>query len=115
MKGEMGDKERLGHILDAIEFINKAIGTKTETDFQADFILHTAILKWLENIGEACYKLTRGFKSQHLEINWRLIEGLRHILVHEYFGIDLIRIWSVVINDLPALKMNVENLLKEFE
>jgi hypothetical protein len=33
MKGEMGDKERLGHILDAIDFINKAIGTKTETDF----------------------------------------------------------------------------------
>ncbi len=115
MKSKLGDKERLGHIPDSINFIVKALSDKTETDFQNDFILHTAITKWLENIGEASYKLTREFKSNHTVIAWRQIEGLRHILVHEYFGIDLIRIWIVLKNDLPLLKKEIQILYNEFD
>jgi uncharacterized protein with HEPN domain len=115
MKSNLGDKERLGHIKDAIAFINSALINKTESDFLRDFILHTAIQKWLENIGEASYKLTRSFKSSHPQIAWRNIEGLRHVLVHEYFGIDLPKIWETVQDDLPFLQIEIDKLLTEFE
>lgn len=115
MKNKLGDKERLGHILDSIYFITKAVEGKNETEFQNDFILHTATTKWLENIGEASYKITPAFKSLHTIIAWRQIEGLRHILVHEYFGIDLVRIWMILKNDLFKLNQDVQTLYNELE
>ncbi len=51
MKNKLSDKERLMHIIDAINFINKALGNKEEKTFQEDFILHTAVVKWVEIIG----------------------------------------------------------------
>jgi len=107
MKSKLGDFERLGHILDAINFIEKATFGKTESEFHQDFILHTAVVKWIEIVGEACYKVTRGLKSKHPQIEWRKIEGLRHVLVHEYFGIDMQIVWVVVNDYLPTLKREV--------
>ena len=115
MKSKLGDIERLSHILDAIEFIKRATLDKTESDFQQDFILHTAVIKWIEIIGEACYKLTRGLKSSHPNVDWRNIEGLRHVLVHEYFGIDLQRVWIVVVDYIPTLKEEITIIQKEIK
>lgn len=115
MKNKLSDKERLMHIIDAINYINKALSNKEERAFQEDFILHTAVVKWVEIVGEASYKLTRDYKSKHLEIDWRLIEGLRHILVHDYFEVNLETLWQIYKNDLPPLKNKIEQLIKDFE
>jgi uncharacterized protein with HEPN domain len=113
MRNKIGDIERLGHILDSIDFINKAVDNKNELQFQEDFILHTAVIKWIEIIGEACIKISPILKIQHTQIEWKKIEGLRHVLVHEYFGIDLERVWIVVLDYLPTLKKEITILLKE--
>lgn len=114
MKNRLGDKIRLQHILDAIELIEKALKNKTWLDFEHDFILRAAIERWVEIIGEATFKITRELKKNS-DIEWKSIEGLRHIIVHEYFGLDLERIWMVTQMDIPELKKIIEKLILEFD
>ncbi len=113
MKNRLGDKVRLHHILDAIELIEKALNNKSQVDFQQDFILQAAIERWVEIIGEATYKITTEFKKKSDTIEWKSIEGLRHVIVHEYFGLDLERIWAITQMDIPELKKEIEKLIKE--
>ena len=114
MKSKPGNKERLGHILDSINFIEQAMKDVNQEQFDANFILHTAVVKWFEIIGEASYQLTPEYKKVNYKIEWRAIEGLRHILVHEYFGIDLYKLWDLYLNQLSELKTTITKLYKEF-
>jgi len=77
--------------------------------------LQAAIVRWVEIIGEATSKITKEFKDRNTQVEWRSIEGLRHIIVHEYFGVDLERIWNVTQNDIPVLKNIVEKLITDFD
>ena len=72
-------------------------------------------MKWVEIIGESCYHIDRKLKSLHVEVEWKKIEGMRHVLVHEYFGVDIQMIWNVVQNFIAKLKIDIEIILKEFE
>jgi uncharacterized protein with HEPN domain len=113
MKNELGNKARLHHILDAILYIQMALKNETEESFFNNFILNAAVVKWFENIGESSTKLTKEFKQEKKEVEWKKIEGLRHVLVHEYFGIDLQRVWILYQDFVPQLKNNIEEFLKE--
>jgi uncharacterized protein with HEPN domain len=55
--------------------------------------------------------LSADLKAAHPEVDWRGISGLRNILVHDYLGINLRRVWEIVERDLHALKEQVEALL----
>lgn len=72
-----------------------------------------AVARNLEIIGEASKKVPRGVRGKAPEIEWRKIAGLRDILIHEYFGIDLEIIWDVIHNHLPRLKESVQRLIEE--
>lgn len=115
MRNNIGDKERLGHILERIDYIEKALAGKSREQFEEDFILHTAVVKWFEVIGEASYQLSSAFKKANPIIEWRSIEGLRHVLVHEYFGVDLYKLWELYTTQLPQLKDTIKELYKAFE
>ena len=110
MRSELGDKERLGHILDATALIEKALLNKSREIFMEDYILQAAIQRWIQIIGEAASKISKIFRDMHSEVNWKAISGLRNIIVHEYFGIDLERIWEVAQSDVPELRIKLENL-----
>lgn len=62
-----------------------------------------AVVRNLEIIGEAARRLPDDFKIEHTEIEWVKIVGLRHRIVHEYFGVDLDIVWQILKNDLPAI------------
>ena len=113
MKSRLGDKVRLLHILDAIELIKVALKNKTWEDFEGDFILQAAIERWVEIIGEATFKITKELKKKNLDIEWKSIEGLRHIIVHEYFGLDLQIIWTVTQIDVPDFEKVIKKLILE--
>ena len=64
-------------------------------------------------VGETVKKIPEEIRSKHPDVDWKKIAGLRDILIHEYFGIDLNIIWDIVQNKLPALKEQTQRMLKE--
>lgn len=99
--------------IERIERFTKGIHTLNE--FTENELVYYAILKCLENIGEAVKNMPNDFKSKYNWIDWRKIAGLRDILTHEYFGVEAVIIWDVVKNKIPELKREITNILKEID
>jgi len=68
------------------------------------------VVRNLEIIGEAANRLPAQFKDHHCAIEWSKIVGLRHRIVHQYFGIDREIIWEIVTADLPVFKSQLERI-----
>lgn len=66
-------------------------------------------------MGEAVYKLTKEFKESHIETPWRMIEKMRHILVHDYYQINLDILWIVINEDLPVLEEQIKKYISDFK
>ena len=79
--------------------------------FFADMRTQNAVLRNLQTLAESTQHLSGDLKVNHLEGDWRGISGVRNILVHNYLGINLVRIWEIVERDLPVLKGQIEILL----
>ena len=115
MRGKIGDKERLGHILDAIAEIEGYTSSVEFKDFLANSKMRFASIKQIEIIGEAANYVTPETKTLFSDIEWKQIVGMRHILIHEYFGVDAGLIWQVIINDIPRLKEAIERITLDFQ
>ena len=79
--------------------------------FQGDEILQDAVVKRLEIIGEAANQVSADLRNAHPDIPWRLIIGMRHRLVHEYFHVDQERVWDVASREVPGLLEQLEPLV----
>ncbi len=79
----------LGHILESIELIESYSEGVTEAEFIGTVALQDRIIRRIEIIGEAVKNLPMDLRNEHPEIPWRDIAGLRDIVVHQYFGLDL--------------------------
>ncbi|MBZ5623880.1 MAG: DUF86 domain-containing protein [Acidobacteriia bacterium] len=104
------DRVRLGDVLEAIERIEKYVGQGRDT-FSADELVQTWVVHHLMIIGEACRALSAEFRAAHPEDVWAQAAGLRNVIVHQYFGIDLDIVWGVIERDIPDLKALVEQVL----
>ncbi|MEN9952396.1 MAG: hypothetical protein RLZZ520_664 [Bacteroidota bacterium] len=78
-------------------------------------MMRFASVKQIEIIGEAANNISEETKEKFSEIQWRQITGLRHVLVHEYFGIDSRLIWQIIVNDIPTLKLQIKEVLLSME
>jgi uncharacterized protein with HEPN domain len=102
---------RVEDILDAIARIQRYVEGLTFEQFQADQKTIDAVVRNLEIIGEAVRHLSASQERLPGETPWVDIAGMRNILIHEYFGIDLKIIWHTIVEDLPKLKVQVRGLL----
>lgn len=111
MKGNLGDKQRLLHILESIEEIEKYTAGSNLEIFLQNSMMKFASVKQIEIIGEAANHITEETKNKFSDIQWRQITGLRHVLVHEYFGVDSKLIWQIIADDIPKLKIKIKEVL----
>ncbi|MEW6288439.1 MAG: DUF86 domain-containing protein [Thermodesulfobacteriota bacterium] len=91
-------------IRQAIEKIRKYTSGMNREGFISTDMAADAVVRNLEIIGEAANRLPEDFISLHPEIEWRKIVGLRHRIVHQYFGVDLDIIWAIIQKDLFDLE-----------
>lgn len=113
MKGKPTDKARLLHIADAITEIENYVEDMEFTDFEQDSKTRFASIKQLEIIGEASYHLTSELKNKYPDISWAPIIALRHILVHEYYGVQDDILWRIIKVHLPVFKEQLYKIIKE--
>jgi uncharacterized protein with HEPN domain len=105
------DQQRLNDMLEALDWIAKAIAGRTEADFVADETLCYAVAQKLTIIGEAVARLPPEITTRHNSVPWSDIVGLRNILVHEYFGIHWPLVWQTAVDHAPVLRGQVAGIL----
>ena len=105
------DVERLRDILEAIDRILERSSTGRGV-FDADPLIQVWVVHHLEIIGEACRALSVELRSRHPDVPWAEIIGMRNILVHDYFGLNLDEVWAAAERDVPALRRQVEAILE---
>lgn len=115
MREKIKDINRLYHIIEAIDnLIEFTRGIHFE-EFQGNKILRFAVIKNLEIIGEAAYLLTNEFKQNHTDVDWKIIIGMRHVLVHGYYQISDEIVWATIQTELLPLKEKIEQYKEELE
>lgn len=107
------DDQRLGDILEALDWIARVLGAKTEADFMADETLRHAVARHLTIVGEAAGRLSSEVRSRDSSVNWREIVGLRNVLVHDYFGIFWPTVWRAATVEGPVLRERIAALLDQ--
>ena len=113
MRENVRDRDRLEHIVEAITNILDFADGKTKEQLEADKLRYYGIVKNVEIIGEATYKLTRAFCNQHPETPWEFIAKMRHVLVHDYYQINPSEVWKVIRDDLQPLREQVAGYLAD--
>lgn len=109
-------KEFIDYIEDIIKAMNDALAFVENMDydiFVKDAKTTYAVIRALEIIGEATKKVPSSIKANYGQVPWKKMAGMRDKVIHEYFGVDLKRVWNTVSNDLPALKPLFEKILEE--
>ena len=105
----------LDDILEATKRIEKYTKKLTLAKLKKDELTVDGVVRNLEIIGEAAKNIPANIKEKYPDIEWKKIAGLRDILAHEYFGVDLEVLWDVIENKLPDLKKKIARLLKEIK
>jgi len=98
-------------ILGAIRKISQYTSGFTIEQLKTDSKTFDAVLRNLEIIGEAIKKIPPEFQKKQPTIEWKKISGLRDILIHHYFAVDVDIIWDVLQNKLPVLEQQIGEIL----
>ena len=102
-------------ILENIKLIEESIKNLSKEEFISDKLIIDATIRRLEIIGEAVKNIPDSFRDKYDEISWKKIAGLRDIIIHAYFNIDLDTTWNIIKKDIPILKKQMEKIKKELK
>ena len=105
-------KVYLEDILHAIAKVREYTAGFSQGDFARDGKTFDAVIRNLEVIGEAVKAVPEAIRSQHPEADWKKMAGLRDLLIHRYFGINVEIVWDIIQNKLPALEEQIRRFLK---
>jgi uncharacterized protein with HEPN domain len=105
--------DRVRHILQAIEDIDRALAGKSREEFANDQLLRLAIERLLEIVCEASRHVPQDAKAEDPSIPWPKMVDFGNRLRHAYHRVDTEIVWEVVRNDLPPLKSFAERILRD--
>ena len=103
---------RIEDMLEAIQRIETHSAGLTADQFRQDQKTFDAVVRNLEVIGEAASHLDDEVTALRPAVPWADVRAIRHVLVHEYFGVDVGIVWETVVRDLPVLRRELEELLR---
>ena len=83
--------------------------------FLGSEITQDAVLRNLQTIGQSIARVPPEITATRPDVDWRSIVGFRNVLVHDYLGVNLARVWEIPERDLPVLKLAIHNLLLNLE
>ena len=92
---------------EALEMVRE----RSRTDLDTDRMLNLALVRLLEVIGEAATRIPEDFRSQHPQVHWSQIVGLRNRLIHGYDAVDFDVVWQIVRDELPVLIVDLEAII----
>ena len=92
---------------DCLQFVKGA----DYEQFCGNRMMHSAVERRLEILGEAAGRVSESFQGAHAEIPWKEIKGIRLLLAHHYGDVNLHELWQAVQRDLPNLLSKLEPLI----
>ncbi len=98
------------HILESIVLIEEYASHISKEDFLKSRQVQDAVMRRLEIIGEATKNIPDNFRNKYPDIPWREIAGMRDILIHNYFGVDLDLTWTTIKENIPDLKRKLSEI-----
>jgi len=98
----------LEHILERANKIIQFTKGMNESDFLEDEKTQSAVIRELEVIGEAAKRISDEYKNRHNEIPWKLMSGMRDVLIHDYEGIDPYTVWDTIQQNVPVLIVELQ-------
>jgi len=104
------DSVYLRHIMECIRRIEENVKDGRE-QFMASHTLQDAVIRNLQTLAESTQRLSDDLKEAQPEIEWDRIAAFRNVLVHDYLGIDIERIWEITQRDIPELKQAILAML----
>lgn len=113
MRERARDKGRLEDIVEYSNNVTMLIDGYSFDELVADKRTYYSVIKNVEIVGEAAFMLTSDFKKSHPEIPWKVVQGMRHVLVHDYATIDPKELYNTAVNDMKPLRQQVERIISE--
>jgi len=104
---------RIEHILDAIGKIERYTTGLNEDTFAQQSVIVDAVIRNFQVIGEAARHIPNEVQARYPEIPWSQMQGMRHILVHDYFAVKLDVVWRTIQQSLPPLLVPLRRTLQE--
>jgi uncharacterized protein with HEPN domain len=108
------DRLYVHHVLECIQRIDRycqgGVASFRESEMAQD-----AVLRNLQTMAESTQRLADRLKILHPEVDWRAIAGFRNVLVHDYLGVNLERVWQIVSEQLPRLRSQMETIRSELD
>ncbi len=113
MKHKRTQVDYLLDILNNVEKAQRFVEGVTQEDFEANDEKVYAVVHALQTIGEAARHVPKSLRQRYASMDWEDVVGMRDIVVHEYFGVDLDIIWRTIQQDLVPLETLVKQMLSD--
>ena len=113
MRERARDKGRLQDIIEYSNNVTMLIDGYSFESLLSDKRTYYSVMKNVEIVGEAAYMLSKAFKEAHPETPWKIVQGMRHVLVHDYANVVSETLYDTAVNSIPELRKQVEKYLAE--
>ncbi len=105
------DKLYLIHIDECIERIESYVKGIDKEDFMNSSLIQDAVIRNLQIMSESTQRLSDNLKDSQPKVDWFKIAGFRNIIVHDYLGVDMDRIWIIIEKEIPTLKQAIAEMM----